>query len=367
LLGTSRPPDAWPELVGTIAGSEPGRFSPEEQAALLTGLCEAARGRLGPRKSAVSSPRSATRIRPSQVDRGARQCDGAVAADPNRAVAQRGTAIGLLAFGDYDKAGEGLLVLLDRQQPQEVQAAAVRALGHQRDVRVAGALLDPQRFAAYTPALREEVLSPSSRNRSTFQACSRRLRPAPCRPARSTPCGAGNWRRTATPRSTAAPGALFGSVSGDRARVYDEYKEVANRKGDPAQGLAVFKRECASCHRLDAEGFAVGPDLFGIPQPAQGSDPVSTSSSPNHEITQGFAAYTVATTDGRVLTGLVASESPTSLTLRQPLGKEDTIPPFRHRGALGRQAVADAPGLEKNISRQEFADLLGYLKGEGDR
>ena len=117
---------------------------------------------------------------------------------------------------------------------------------------------------------------------------------------------------------------------------------------------------------LDRDGFAVGPDLFGIRNQPKESILLHVLV-PDHEITPGFGAYTVATKDGRVLTGLVASETPTSITLRQPLGKEDTI----LRGEIDELAASKQSlmpqGLEKNISRQEFADLLGYLKGEAGR
>ena len=105
------------------------------------------------------------------------------------------------------------------------------------------------------------------------------------------------------------------------------------------------------------------PDLFGIRNQPKESILLHILV-PDHEITQGFAAYTVATRDGRVLTGLVASETPTSLTLKQPLGKEDVI----LRSDIDELAASTQSlmpqGLEKNIPRQEFADLLAYLKGE---
>jgi len=57
---------------------------------------------------------------------------------------------------------------------------------------------------------------------------------------------------------------LFGAVEGNRAKVYEAYKGIVTWKANPSNGRAVFRRECASCHRLDREGFAVGPDLLGI-------------------------------------------------------------------------------------------------------
>src|SRR5262249_57106867 len=118
---------------------------------------------------------------------------------------------------------------------------------------------------------------------------------------------------------------VSGAMAGERARAYQSYLDVIKLVPDPARGRTVFRRECAQCHRLDQEGTAVGPDLFGIRnQPKEAI--LLHILVPDHEITPGFAAYTVATRDGRVLTGLIASEAPSSLTLLQPLGKEETIP-----------------------------------------
>ena len=141
----------------------------------------------------------------------------------------------------------------------------------------------------------------------------------------STHSDAVSCRSTPTRESGERAEALFGAIAGDRAKVYEAYKDVVASKPDPARGRAVFRRECAQCHRLDQEGTAVGPDLFGIRnQPKEAI--LLHILVPDQEITQGFTAYTVATKDGRVLTGLIASETPTAITLRQPLGKEDTIP-----------------------------------------
>jgi putative heme-binding domain-containing protein len=107
----------------------------------------------------------------------------------------------------------------------------------------------------------------------------------------------------------------------------------------------------------------VGPDLFGIRNQPKESILLHVLV-PDHEITQGFTAYSVATRDGRVMAGLITSETPTSITLRQALGKEDTIPRDEiEQLSAGKQSLMPQ-GLEKTISRQEFADLLAYLKGE---
>jgi putative heme-binding domain-containing protein len=114
---------------------------------------------------------------------------------------------------------------------------------------------------------------------------------------------------------------------------------------------------------LDQEGTAVGPDLFGIRnQPKEAI--LLHILVPDHEITPGFTAYSVATEDGRVLTGLIASETPAAITLRQALGKEDAIPREQVAELSASKQSLMPQGLEKSISRQDFADLLAYLKGE---
>jgi putative heme-binding domain-containing protein len=156
---------------------------------------------------------------------------------------------------------------------------------------------------------------------------------------------------------------LFGTIASDRAKVYEELKDVVSLPSDPSNGRVIFRRECASCHRLDREGAAVGPDLFGIrnqPKPAI----LLHILVPDHEITPGYGAYIVATKDGRVLTGLIASETPTTITLRQPLGNEDTILRSEVEDLSASKQSLMPQGLERTISRQEFADLLAYLKGE---
>ena len=121
-----------------------------------------------------------------------------------------------------------------------------------------------------------------------------------------------------------------------------------------------------NCHRLDREGFAVGPDLFGIRNQTKEAILLHILI-PEQEITQGFAAYVIETKGGRTLTGLIASETTASVTLRQPLGKEETVLRSDIERLLSSKLSLMPQELEKVVSRQEFADLLSYLKGENVR
>jgi len=149
----------------------------------------------------------------------------------------------------------------------------------------------------------------------------------------------------------------------DRSKVYEEYKSLLTMPPNSENGRAVFKKHCSNCHRLDRDGYPVGPDLFGIRnQPKEAI--LLHILIPEYEITQGFLAYVAETKDGRVLTGLVASETPSSVTLKQALGKEETI----LRADLERLASSKLSLMpqefEKTVSKQDLADLISYLKGE---
>ena len=370
LLVASVPKEEWPALLEEVAGPVRGfAFGPDAQAAILTGFSESARGRLArrsPEGTLSALVESAdTRSTVSKNIKSLLAEMRTIALDPAATLLRRRTAVGLLAFAGFDEGGETLLKLVDPAQPSALQSSAVRALGSHRDPRVATRLLAADRFAAYTPDLRDEVLSTILSQHDQIPALLSALEDGRIPTVAVDALRRRQLTQSSDPAIKKRADALFGAVSGDRARVYDDFKAVADWPGDPIKGRVVFKRECASCHRLDRDGASVGPDLFGIRNQPKATILLHILV-PDHEITPGFSAYTVATKDGRVLTGLISSESPTSITLRQPLGKEDTILRADIDDLIAGKQSLMPQGLEKGISREELADLLSYLKGEGE-
>jgi putative heme-binding domain-containing protein len=85
---------------------------------------------------------------------------------------------------------------------------------------------------------------------------------------------------------------------------------------------------------------------------------------PEYEIVPGYVSYSVALKDGTVEQGMIAAENPATITLRRALGEELTIG-RANIAALASSGLSLMPqGLEANMSRQDMADLLAYLKGE---
>ena len=144
----------------------------------------------------------------------------------------------------------------------------------------------------------------------------------------------------------------------------DSYKSALAIKGDPAAGKAVFVRACAVCHRMGDVGVDVGPNLGALAEKSPEALLIAILD-PNRAFESRYAGFTVATVDGRLLTGLIGSETANAVTLRRQEGKEDVVlrRDIEEMAASGQSLMPE--GLEKDVSPRDMADLLAYLEGSG--
>ncbi len=82
---------------------------------------------------------------------------------------------------------------------------------------------------------------------------------------------------------------------------------------------------------------------------------------PNREVNPQFVNYVLVTTDGRSMTGIVASETATSVTLRRAENATDTVSRDRIEELRASGMSIMPEGLEKELSPDAMADLLAYL------
>jgi putative heme-binding domain-containing protein len=157
---------------------------------------------------------------------------------------------------------------------------------------------------------------------------------------------------------------VFGEpVPSDRSAAFASARAVLQLSANGGNGRAVFQRSCAICHRLDREGYAVGPDLFDVRNQPKDSILLHIIV-PDFEIAPAFAAYNIETTDGRALLGIMESESADSVTLREPQGVHETLLRSKIASITASATSLMPPGLEQTMTAQELADLVAYLKGE---
>jgi len=108
-------------------------------------------------------------------------------------------------------------------------------------------------------------------------------------------------------------------TAADKAQLIEKYRKVLTagyaRKPDLELGRAVFARTCQQCHTLFGAGAAIGPDLTGSNR-ADREYVLANVLDPSALIGKDYLAHVVATSDGRVLTGLVKAEDKDSVTLQ---------------------------------------------------
>jgi putative heme-binding domain-containing protein len=74
-----------------------------------------------------------------------------------------------------------------------------------------------------------------------------------------------------------------------------------------------------------------------------------------------FAAYVIETRDGETLSGIIAGESASSVTLRVAGGTETVLPRNRIASLQNQNRSLMPEGLEEGLSMQEMADLLEFV------
>src|SRR5262249_47279453 len=115
-----------------------------------------------------------------------------------------------------------------------------------------------------------------------------------------------------------------GAPSPDRKKILDDYRDVAALPGDRVRGQAVFAKTCATCHALAQTGHAVGPDLVAVANKTP-QYLLQEILDPNRNVDSRYISYVAVTKSGLSFTGLLASETASSITLRGPEGKQETI------------------------------------------
>ncbi len=167
--------------------------------------------------------------------------------------------------------------------------------------------------------------------------------------------------RARAERVMAAGGAL---PDPDRQKVLEELLPLAQAHGDAVAGKAVFTKHCSICHMHSGEGKRIGPDLTGMAVHPK-AELLGNIIDPSKSVEGNFRVYTVETEEGLVLTGLLASESRTSIELIDAEGKTHSL--LREDiAALAASRKSLMPeGFEKQVSQEELTNLLEFLTARG--
>jgi putative membrane-bound dehydrogenase-like protein len=147
----------------------------------------------------------------------------------------------------------------------------------------------------------------------------------------------------------------------------ESYRSVALKtKGSVEHGRTLFRDlkglACIKCHAVQKEGGTVGPELSSVGAKYPRDELITSVLYPSARISSGYEPVVVATADGRVLTGVVKSDTPEALEIEDADARRVRIP----RAEIDERKRSDVSlmpnGLAEGISASDFADLISYLE-----
>lgn len=332
--------------------------------ALLQGLSEGlpkSGGKLGVKSLAelTSKPPEAFKDAAAEITSLLGQVDK-VMTDPAAPMDQRLACIPLLTQRGWDKAEPVMRSLLADGQPLEISSAALALLKKFPADKTAPLLYEL--LPKLGPVQRADVVKMLTGNGKTvkdfFERIDRGEFPKAFVDAET------RWRylRPNNPLYALAE-KIFGKPSNDRAAVMTSYADAAKIKGDATKGHQIFSTVCIACHRLKGEGVDVAPDITDV-KIKEKEALLSDILDPNRMVEARWMAYQIDTKDGRIVSGIMASETSSEVTIKMAGGITEAIP----RTNIAKMKCLDASlmpvGLEAGITKEQMADLLAFLKGE---
>lgn len=288
-----------------------------------------------------------------------------IALNRNEEAPLRTDAIGLLTLnvpsGNTPPQVSVLRKIIQPQEPASVQKAAIRALANANDKGLGNFLL--KKWSDLTPDIRDEAINALMASSIRVALLLKAIQRGTIQPSTV------GWRRSVelmtNPDSSLRKQArnLLEEKPGTRETVLTNYQPALQQAGNPVRGKATFLRVCASCHQIAGkDGVAFGPDLASVRNRTAASL-MAEILVPNRSIADGYEFWTIERKGGGKEAGIIAKETPTTLTIRQLGGHETTMLRSDIQSLNVSPNSAMPAGLESQITQQQMADLLAYLKG----
>jgi len=165
----------------------------------------------------------------------------------------------------------------------------------------------------------------------------------------------------------AAAQELYAALEADNAQQYAKLEQLlaSVKKGDIRRGQAVFngtKASCSACHAIGYLGGNVGPDLTNIGKIRSERDLLESIVFPSASFVRSYEPVLVTLKDGKAHNGLIRQDGPDEILLATGINQEVRIA-RKDIDEIQPSKVSIMPaGLDQQLSGQELADLIVFLK-----
>lgn len=278
--------------------------------------------------------------------------------DPHANINDRLDAVAFMAALP-DMANQ-LLKLAGPEYPQSLRMKAISELAHQAHAGDWKKLLPM--FETASPAIRSEIIRGLAAQPKATHLLVDLLEQKKVRPAEIDRASISRLQKLADIelRKRAAE-LLKPSSPAERLKALADFQASLKLKGDPKVGVKLFSKTCAACHKIGDIGVNVAPDISDS-RTKTAAQILGDVILPNKAIDANYVSYLVETADGKTHAGIIAEETSAAIVLKMQGAKTLTIP-REEIEQLSSTGVSLMPeGLEREMSHQQMADLISYIK-----
>lgn len=140
--------------------------------------------------------------------------------------------------------------------------------------------------------------------------------------------------------------------------------ELVKLSGNSQLGAAIYRRQevgCINCHQVHGEGTDFGPKLSEIGTKLGKEALYEAILDPSSGISFGYEAWSVETTEGDELFGLLVSETADELAIKTQNGLVNRVKKSNvARKQMMKTSIMPA-GLQLTMTKPELVDLIEYL------
>jgi putative membrane-bound dehydrogenase-like protein len=153
----------------------------------------------------------------------------------------------------------------------------------------------------------------------------------------------------------------------DKRPIVTRYRSLLTparlKTADVAAGHVVFQTTCAVCHKLLGEGNPIGPDLTGSGRSSL-DYLLENIVDPSAVVPPGYQLCNITLDDDRVLSGVIAEQNDTTVTLQTLT--EKLLVERKHIAKLEHSKLSMMPeGLLESLKNDQACNLIAYLMGAG--
>jgi putative membrane-bound dehydrogenase-like protein len=271
----------------------------------------------------------------------------------------RRRAINLLRHAPTEVALDPLLELAAKESLASMRSRAIDTLAAHSDPRIGPALL--RDFPSETPEMRRRILDVLLASTEGADLLLNEIASGRIAPTEIDLVRAQRLLEHSDSEVRSKSQSLLGAPRPGRDELVLSYRPALELEGVPGRGRQIFVKRCATCHKIGDLGVDVGPQIEDSRTKTRDQLFIDILD-PNRAMDARYLNYSAVTRSGEVYAGIVTAETSASITLRQPEAKTVTLlrTQLLEFSTSGQSLMPE--GLEQDLSHQDLADLLTYIK-----